>query len=142
MKISSIQRFCEESLLEISEHKTLCMISSGSKFVEQKMDIERLLSTLNEPVSYKSTKYMLFDMPYEIIKIEKILTAYGEKIRVTLKINEETFTVWLPKRYVEVFVKEHIDLFNRNAKYLTLTRCHGATSDQFRFALSINVWLP
>ena len=45
------------------------MISSGSKFVEEKMDIERLLSTVNEPVSYKSTKDMLFDMPYEIIKI-------------------------------------------------------------------------
>ena len=106
------------------------------------MDIERLLSIVNEPVSYKSTKYLLFDMPYEILKIEKSLTAYGEKIRVTLKINEETFTVWLPKRYVEVFAKEHIDLFNRHAKYLTLTRWQGATFDQFRFALSRNVWLP
>ena len=118
------------------------MISSGSKFVEEKMDIERLLSIVNEPVSYKSTKYMLLDMPYEIIKIEKSLTAYGEKIRVTLKINEETFTVWLPKRYVEIFIKENIDLFNRNAKYLTLTRCQGTTSDQFRFALRRIVWLP
>ena len=111
------------------------------KIDEETANIYEALATVNEPLNYKSIKSMVFDLPYDIIRIEKGWTSYGERIKVKLSGNEEIFKISLPKRYVEIFSKHLIDLFNRHAGNLSLTRWQGTVSDRFHFALRRNVWL-
>ena len=65
---------------------------------------------------------MVFDLPYEVIRIENGWTPYRERIKVKFSGNEEIFKISLPKRHVEIFSKHLIDFFNRHARNLSLIR--------------------
>ena len=47
-------------------------------------NIRESFATVYEPVNYKSTKNMIYELAYKIIRIEKGLTPYGVKIKVKL----------------------------------------------------------
>ena len=61
------------------------------KFDEETANIYEALDTVNEPLNYKSIKSMVSHLPYEIIRIEKGWTPYGERIKVKLSVNEIFF---------------------------------------------------
>ena len=68
---------------------------------------------------------MVYDLPYEIIRIEKCWTPYGDNIKVKLSGNEEISTVSLPIRFAEVYWKDLINILNRHAKDLIMARTQG-----------------
>ena len=90
--------------------------SARLKIVEGGDDIHESLVTVNKPVNFNSSKNMVYDLPNENIRIEKVSNPYGDKVRAKLTGNYEIFTISLTIRYVEVFGKDFIDSFNRHAK--------------------------
>ena len=65
--------------------------SSPLKFVEETINIDESLSTVCEPVNYKSTKNIVYELSSEIKFIENGQTPCGDKIKVKLSENGENF---------------------------------------------------